>query len=128
MVAVAVAERVGLPVRQTAQHQQPIAERRERAENRREVEPGARRGRHPLLLNHTVRDVDEAEPARRAGGGLRQRRRGRNHGVEQRQGHRGAQPAQERPSGQHHFGDDHWAFLIWNGVLFTIPLTIDANR
>src|SRR4051794_36605049 len=74
VVAVAVAERICLSMRQTAQHEQVIPDWRERTESRRELEPGADRGRHEGLLDDAVRRaVDESEPPGRGGlGGHRE--------------------------------------------------------
>ena len=99
VVAVAVTERVGLPVGEAAHHEQPVLHRREGAEGGRQREPGAGRGRHELLLDHPVGDVHEAQPGSGTRGGPRQGGRRRHHGVEQRQRHGGAQAAEERSTG-----------------------------
>ena len=45
-----------------------------------------------------------------------------------RQRHRGAHAAQERPSRQSFFGDDHSDFLMVNGVLLATPTIMDEKR
>ena len=113
MVPVAVSKRVGLSVRETAQHEQAVLDRRQRAQNRRQLEPGARGRRHPLLLDDAVRHVDESESGGGGGSGLGQGGRRRHHRVEQRQRDGRAQPAEERPARQRHLRNDHdSAFLI----------------
>ncbi len=127
VVAVAVAERVGLPVGEAAQHEQPVVHRREGAEGRRQGEPGPGGGGHELLLDHPVGDVDEAQPGGRTRRGVRERGRRRHHGVEERQGHGGPHAAEKRPTGQRELRNGH-DFLSWKGVLLTMPRTMDAKR
>ena len=114
---------------QAGQHQQLIAKRLERLQDRRELEAGAFGCRRPLLHHHAVRHVDDAEPPDRlrgvVGGGKR-----RHHAVEQRQRQRGAEAAQDAcGAASAFFGDDHdSALLIWNGMLLTMPRMIDDQR
>ena len=99
MVAVAVAERIGLPMRQPAEHEQLIAHRRERAQNRRQLEAGAHCFGNERVLDDAVRRaVDEADPPRRGdlrGGGQR-----RHHRIQQGERQRGAHAAQKGPPRQ----------------------------
>jgi hypothetical protein len=104
MIAVSIAEVVGLPMRQSAQDRDVIAHRSQRAEDRRQFEIPPGRLRHPHRLNRAVRNIDESQSYR----GLdRPRGQRRHHGVEKRQRHRCAYAAQKRPSWQCPLGDDH---------------------
>ena len=100
MLAVAVAPRLRLPVVEAGRDDHLVPHVRQRLEAAGERQRTALAGRGPLRHVRAVRDVDEAEPRRGLRGGLRQRGRGRNHRVEQRQGHGGAHPAQEGPPRQ----------------------------
>ena len=88
-----------------ADHDQRIAERLERLQDRRELEVGARLAGRPLLHDGAVGHVDGAKSRRRRRGCGR--REGRNHRFERRQRHDGAHPAQERPTRQRHLGNEH---------------------
>ena len=72
-------------VAQAADHRHVVAHRFQRLEDEREVEVAAGARRRPLILHRAVREVDEAQARRGGRGGLRQRRAGRDHGVQQRQ-------------------------------------------
>ena len=114
---------------QPAQHQQPVAERRQRGQNRREREPRAGGARRPLIEHDPVRDVDDAEPRDRPRRGPGEGGRRRHHAVEQRQGHRRPHPAQHRPAGNRLPDDDHDSDLrIRNGALSTTPRISDDHR
>ena len=103
MIAGAVAERVGLQVRQAAQHGNLVADVGERREDRRQLEAGAGGRRDPLVLDDAVGDVDEADARRR----LARRRQRRHHRIEHRQRHRRAHRPQERPPGKRFLGYEH---------------------
>ena len=98
-------------VRQAGDDEQPVAERRERLEDRRQLEARAVGRRRPLLHLDAVRHVDDRQPARRRRTRPRAASERRHHAVEQRQRQRGAEAAQERPAGQRHLGDEHHACL-----------------
>ena len=150
-------------IAQLGHHRHVIAELLDRLQDRVELEVLADRLRRPEPGPLAERHEDRAEPARRVGrrGGLADCRQRRHHRFEQRQGQRDPHPAQERPPGQRHLGDEHggelllwharkgvayyvdryraavrtagfsisWVTLVrfWNGVLLTIPSTIDEN-
>ena len=65
MIAGAVAERVGLQVREPADDVDVALQRFERLQGRRQLEVAPGRRRDPLILDDAVGDIDEAE-ARRA--------------------------------------------------------------
>ena len=71
MVARAVAERVGLPVRQSAQDVDVLAHRRERLQRGREIVARAGRGRDPLVLDDAVRRCRRSRSAAWASGAAR---------------------------------------------------------
>ena len=104
MIAVSVAEVVCLPVRETAQHRDAIANGSQWAQDRRQLEVLPRRGGDPHRLNRAVWNVDESKPDRRLDGSRRQRR---NHRIQERQRNRCAHPAQKSPPRQSSLGDDH---------------------
>ena len=91
---VGLAEPVG--VVQPAEHGEVVAVLLQRLERRRQVVPAARLGDLPGHPVDAVGDVDEHAPARllRAAGGGPQG----GHGVQQRQRHGGARPAEETPA------------------------------
>ena len=99
MLAVAVAPRLGLPVGEAGRDDHLVLDGGERTQNRRQLQ-GAVGGRSPLRHVGPVRDVDEAQPLRRARGGAGERGGRGHHGVEQRQRQRGAGAAQKRAAGQ----------------------------
>ena len=114
---------------QPAQHQQSVAERRQRGQDRRECEPRAVGGRGPLVEHDPVRDVDDAEPP--DGPRRRPAQRGErgHHAVEQRQRYRRPHPAQHRPAGNRLSRDDHDSDLrMRNGALSTTPRISDDHR
>ena len=128
MLAVAVAERLGLPLGQPGEHHHPVTERAERAQRGRELQRGLRR-RGPRLHRHAVREVDPPEPARRLGRPGRDPRQHRGHRIQHRERQRRADPAQEGAPRQRLLGDDHDSVLLsLNGALLTIPTMSDENR
>ena len=94
MIARSIAERVRLQMRESADNVQVILHRLERLENRRQIESGSDFLRLPLLLDHAIRYIDEAEPRNRLAGG-RQRR---HHRIEKGQSHADTCASQERSS------------------------------
>src|ERR1041385_8416432 len=80
MIAVAIAERASLHLREAAEHVHAIAVRLQRLQRRAEFEAHAVRGGSPTILDRAGRMVDEPEPragfARARGGGGHRR----NHG------------------------------------------------
>jgi hypothetical protein len=121
MVAGAVAERVGLQVRQAAEDGDLVLHAGKGLEDGRQVEAGANGGGHPLILDDAVGDVHEAEAWRglQALGG-----HSRHHRVQERQRHGGPHGLQERPPRQRLLRDEHQlASLITNGRLRTTPMT-----
>ena len=91
-----------------ADHDEMIAERLERLQNRRELEARAGRVRGPLVHHGAHRHEDGAESARRRGG--RGQRGGRgDHRIEERQRKRGPDALQESSTRQRHFRDEHSA-------------------
>ena len=105
MIARSVAKGVGLEMREAAEDVHVVPHRGQGVENRRQIEVGAYRGRNPLVLDHTIGDVDETQTRRwPAGSGKR-----RNHGIEQWQRQRCAGASQEGSTGQGLFGDEHHA-------------------
>ena len=93
----------GRVVVEPAQDERPAPEALQRPQDGRQVEPGALRRRRPVEHVHAVPDVDRGETRR----GRRPSRQRRHHRVEQRQGQRGAHPAQERPPRQRQLLDQH---------------------
>ena len=91
-------------VRQIADHHHLVLERLQRGERAGKLERAFLGGR-PVGHHAAVRDEAQPEPDLRVGGGLRQRRLGRNHGIEQRQRHRHAHAAQKRPARKVLLGD-----------------------
>jgi hypothetical protein len=82
-----------------------------------------------LVLRDAVRYVDETKPPHRVGGRFRDGRERRDHRIQQGQRQCGTHAAKEGPPGQRQLGDDHDCdFLIWNGMLLTMPTTSDENR
>ena len=101
-----------LVLRQAADDDQLIRERRQRRQDRRQLEVAALALRLPVVHagdvhRHAVRHVDEPQAATGLAAASRRRRQRRHHRVEQRQRQRDAQAAQERPPRQRHLGDDH---------------------
>ena len=129
VLAVPVAEGLGLAVGEAAHHRELLAVRRQRLQDGRQLEPGAGLGRRPLLHHRPVGDVDEPEPADRPRRGPGLRGEGRHHGVEQGQGDGRAEAAQEGAAGQRQLSDHHdRVLLIWNGGLLTTPRMSDEKR
>ena len=127
MIAGAVAEGVGLQMRQAAEDVDLVAHAGERLQHRRQLEAGAGRRRRPLVLDDAVGDVDEAEARR---GLERARRERRHHRVEERQ--RDVAPIARRNvrRGSAFFVTNITrlpASRIWNGRLLTTPSTSDAS-
>ena len=94
MIARSIAERVRLQMREAADNVQITLHRLERLENRRQLESCSDLLRLPLLLDHTIRYIDEAKPRNRLAGG---RQRG-HHRIEKRQSHADTCATQERSS------------------------------
>jgi hypothetical protein len=92
---------------QAGDHQQPIAERLEWTEERRELEPGAIGSGSPLVHDRAVRHVDDAETSFGSRRAIPHRGERGHHTVEQRKGDRGAESAQDRPTRECLSGDDH---------------------
>jgi hypothetical protein len=102
VIARAVAEVLGLRMVETAQHGELAAQRGERPQHRRQLELRTLATRLEGPMHDSVADVNEAE--------ARNRRRdiraeGGYHCIEQRQSHRGADAAQERPPRHGLFAD-----------------------
>ena len=129
MVSPAVAQRLGRLAGQARDHDQLVAERRERRQNRRELEARADALWQPFLIDDAVGMVDDAQPADGLRRGVRGGRERRNHGVEQRQGHRRPEPSKNGTTRQDLPGDRHDPdLLIWNGVLLTIDMITEDHR
>jgi hypothetical protein len=82
MIAGAVSEGIRLQMGQAAEHIDLIPHRRKRLQDRREFELRADGGGIPLILNHAVRNVDEAETGRSFGGPRGRQRR--DHRIKER--------------------------------------------
>jgi hypothetical protein len=83
-------------VLETADDRHLLLERFQRLEHGTELERLALGGRRPLRHDRAVRQVDEPHVHLGGGGGLRERRAGRNHRVQERQRDRRAHAAQHR--------------------------------
>ncbi len=92
VIAAAIAFGIGFQLRQAGEHIHAVAHRLKRLQNRRQLVVCAGLRGDPLLQNDAVGNVDESQARRRLGrlGGKR-----RDHGIQQRQRQRGAQPSQE---------------------------------
>src|SRR5437773_4921247 len=115
---------------ETGQHQEPLAERTNWLQDGAQDEPRALGPRRPLRHHHSVRHIDNTQPADRHRGRIAARDKRRDHAVEQRQRQAGTDAAKNRPpryrfSGDHHGSSD---LLIWNGGLRTIPMMRDDQR
>ena len=125
-----VFRRVRRAMREATDDDHLLPEGGQRLENRRQLEARPDSGRLPVVdaaevHRHAVRTVDEPEAARRCRRGLHRGGERRDHGVEQRQRDRRANPAQERAPRQRALGGDHdEVLLMWKGVLRTIPSTM----
>ena len=129
VLAVAVPERLGLPVGEAGHHREAVAVRGQRLQDGGQLEPRPGLGRRPLLHHRAVGDVDEPQPADGARRGPGLGREGGHHGVEQGQGDGGAQAPQERPARQRQLADGHdRVLLIWKGGLLTTPRMSDEKR
>src|SRR5688500_17091824 len=137
MVAVGpIVKRVGLVLGEAADDHEAILERRQRAENRRQLEGGAFADGGPVVdagevPRHAVRHVDEAEAPDRVGRGLRHRHAGGHHRVEQWKCERCPDAAEKRSSWQRSLGDKHGGYpavLIRNGALRTTPMISEEKR
>jgi hypothetical protein len=113
MVAIgSIVECVGLMLCQSADHEQPIPIRRQRAQNGRQLESGSLAGRRPVVdagevPRHAVRQIDEAEPLDRVRRCLRHRRQRRHHRVEERKAERRTNATKERSSRKRFPGYEH---------------------
>ena len=92
-------------------HVDVVAELFDRLEDRAELEAGALGRRRPVARALAHRHEHRAEAACGRGGGPCGRRERRDHGVEQRQGQRGAHGFQNRSTRQRRLGDEHGASL-----------------
>ena len=111
------------------QYLQPVAERFQGLQDRGELEPAALGGGGPVVHDRPVRDVHHPQPRLRPGRRPLERGQGRDHPVQQRQGHRGAEAAEHGASGKRLSGDDHDSDLLsWNGRLRAMPRIIDDQR
>ena len=72
-------------VAQTADDGHVLAQRFQRLEDERKLEIAAGPRRRPFVLERAMGEVDEAQARAGCGGGLRQRRSCRDHGIQQRQ-------------------------------------------
>ena len=130
-----------VPVRlESGEHEQLIAVRRQRLQDRRQLERGALLPRRPVLHGHPVGHVECLEPVRRPPGGVRAQREGGEHGVEERQADRRSQAAQNGPPRQRFRRENGHACvpLVHCAAaagarsrkpgLFTIPATSDDQR
>ena len=97
---------------EAGQHDEAVAERLQRFQDRRELEAGAVGGRGPVPHHGPVRHVDEPEARLRPGRRPAERGERRHHPVEQRQRHRGPQSAQHGAAGQRLLRDDHDSALL----------------
>jgi hypothetical protein len=107
---------VRLMLRQPADDREPVAKRGQGTQDWRQVEVRALADRGPVvdageIPGDAVRQVDEAEPPHGRRRRLRERRQCRHHRVEQRQGQRRANAAQERSPWQCCFRDEHQRYL-----------------
>ena len=103
---------IGILQLEVADDGQLIDDRRQRLQRRRQLEQLAVAARRPPRQVTAHRHVDETEPPHRLGHRAGERRHRRDHGIEQRQRHAGAQSSQERPPWQCFSGDDHRDALI----------------
>ena len=108
------ADRVGAARRtiQVRDDDEAVAEFLDRLQDRRELEPGPRGRRRPVTGPLAHRHEHGAKPERWLRGGLRQRRRGGNHRIEEREGQRGTHPLEDRPARQRPLGDEHVRSLM----------------
>ena len=67
--------------------------------------------RRPLLHDHAVGDASDEQPLGRLGGRVANGGEGRDHAIEQREGQRGADAAEEGPAGRMLPGGDHTGFI-----------------
>ena len=106
-VVAAALDEVGRFVVEAAADHHPLPERLERAQGRRQaLQLPLLMSRVPVGHRHPVRHVEHAEALDRRGGGPALRRQGRDHAVEQREGHGGAETAQDGAAGQMGAGDE----------------------
>ena len=106
-----------LIVIEPADDHHPVAKRRQRRQDLRQLESRSLAARRPVVdaggvHRDAVRHVDEAETTGRTGRRVGQRRQRRHHRVEQRQRQRRPHAAEERPARQRHFGDEHLSVLL----------------
>ena len=103
---------VGVPQLQVGDDRELIGNRGQRPERGGQIDQRAFALRRPAREVASHRHVDETKPPHRRGRRAGEGGHRRNHGIEQRQRHRRAHPAQERPPRQCLPGDDHRDFLI----------------
>ena len=106
VIAAAVAQRKSRVLAEAREHQQVLAVRGQRGENRRKfarkLEIEAVGGGSPLVHQDAVRNINEGQAERTSGGSGRSRRgsEGRDHGVEQRERDGCAEASEERAAGK----------------------------
>jgi len=83
-LAAAIADRFGLIAGQPRDHDQLVLELFEALQRERQVEVGAHTSGQPFVINDAVRVIDDAKAFH--GSSRLGRRKGRNHGVQQREG------------------------------------------
>src|SRR5262245_50723631 len=99
-------------LRETTEDERAIAIRRQRTQDRRELEPGALTAWRPVVdacevSRDAVRKIDEAEPLDGIRRRLCQSRQRRDHGVEQRQPQARTHTAEKRSSRKRSLGYEH---------------------
>ena len=99
-------------VLQSADHRQLFLERRERLEDRRQLEVRPFGHRRPLIHDRAVRQIHEPHARLGTGGRLGQSGPRRDHRVQQRQAHGDAGAAEERAAGEVFLGDEHHWLLL----------------
>ena len=118
MVAGAVAQRFGLYMRQAREDGELVAIGLQRLEDGRQGKALAGRGGRPVLHHHAVGRVDHLQALARCGRFFR-RPGAEDHGLQQRQRHRGAHAAQHGAAA-HRLACDHHVsevLLMENGTL-----------
>jgi hypothetical protein len=99
--------RDGAFVLQPADDRQLLLERRERFQDRRQLEVGPFGDRRPLIHDRAVRQIHEPEVRLRTGGRLGQSGPCRDHRVQQRQAHGDASATEEGATGKVLLRDEH---------------------
>src|SRR5690606_32570342 len=138
VVAAAVAERPALVLRKAAEDVEVVPVRFEHLQRRAELEalaggpgrPEERPGARGARANGAVRLVHVAEPYGPRACAVGDRREGRQHRVEERQGHRSPHPMKKRPAWQWFVKGVHGpvTLRIWNGMLSTTLEINDEKR